>query len=155
MSLPDGRACRCSTTIDRKSTRLNSSHVKNSYAAFCLKKKKLRGHELERQLSGPDLGDAYHAQQVRKASDVILVPVGEDDVTDLFFFHDTATNEIYTLSLHDALPIYVVPAGARGHPPAPRDAHGARAARPNGRRSAEHTSEHQSRETIVCRLLLA
>ena len=45
---------------DRKSTRLNSSHLRISYAVFCLKK---------------------------------------------FFFNDTATTEIYTLSLHDALPI--------------------------------------------------
>src|SRR5574340_1036143 len=48
---------------DRKSTRLNSSHQKISYAVFCLKKKYF------------------------------------------FFFNDTATTEIYTLSLHDALPI--------------------------------------------------
>src|SRR5215208_313902 len=51
---------------DRKSTRLNSSHVAKSYAVFCLKKKKIR---------------------------LVL------------FFNDTATTEIYTLSLHDALPI--------------------------------------------------
>ena len=47
--------------VDRKSTRLNSSHANISYAVFCLKKKN--------------------------------------------FFNDTATTEIYTLSLHDALPI--------------------------------------------------
>ena len=54
----------CDTiSIDRKSTRLNSSHTVISYAVFCLKKKN--------------------------------------------FFNDTATTEIYTLSLHDALPIYL------------------------------------------------
>src|SRR2546430_1496195 len=54
--------------LDRKSTRLNSSHSQTSYAAFCLKKKKPQ-HLI------------------------------------FFFFNDTATTEIYTLSLHDALPI--------------------------------------------------
>src|SRR5574340_1268708 len=57
---------------DRKSTRLNSSHQKISYAVFCLKKKKKQNFFF------------------------------------FFFFNDTATTEIYTLSLHDALPIYLV-----------------------------------------------
>src|SRR5574340_1066075 len=56
-----------SQRLDRKSTRLNSSHQKISYAVFCLKKKKKK----------------------------------------FFFFNDTATTEIYTLSLHDALPISI------------------------------------------------
>src|SRR5574337_1154562 len=56
--------------VDRKSTRLNSSHHSISYAVFCLKKKK-----------------KYK----------------------FFFFNDTATTEIYTLSLHDALPISTAP----------------------------------------------
>src|SRR5258705_1532422 len=84
-----------------------------------------------------------------------------------FFFNDTATTEIYTLSLHDALPIYhALPgrdlldrdttesrprrllraspaAGARGVPRL-RDIH----------RSEEHTSELQSLRHLVCRLLL-
>src|SRR5438067_4374235 len=65
-----------------------------------------------------------------------------------FFFNDTATTEIYTLSLHDALPIWIprrtwIPGrGSSGwRPPAPR-------------RSEEHTSELQSRFDLVCRLLL-
>src|SRR5437667_10911484 len=71
-----------------------------------------------------------------------------------FFFNDTATTEIYTLSLHDALPISDRPvAGARcGHPPGAlpqqRGVPGA------GRRSEEHTSELQSHHDLVCRLLL-
>src|SRR6266536_6642896 len=62
-----------------------------------------------------------------------------------FFFNDTATTEIYTLSLHDALPIS--PGRTRAwarvpdHPLFPG-------------RSEEHTSELQSRVEIVCRLLL-
>src|SRR5216684_4297663 len=65
-----------------------------------------------------------------------------------FFFNDTATTEIYTLSLHDALPIFGRGAVAVAH----RHGHGVRAA--HGRRSEEHTSELQSRLQLVCRLLL-
>src|SRR4249919_4297008 len=63
-----------------------------------------------------------------------------------FFFNDTATTEIYTLSLHDALPI----SHRLGHEPRvlPGEAKG------GDRRSEEHTSELQSRENLVCRLLL-
>src|SRR6266704_7087443 len=63
-----------------------------------------------------------------------------------FFFNDTATTEIYTLSLHDALPIF------REHLPC-RLVDGAAAVRFHGR-SEEHTSELQSRFDLVCRLLL-
>src|SRR5690606_41853489 len=78
-------------------------------------------------------------------------------VYSFFFFNDTATTEIYTLSLHDALPIsdkgtrcraaghrtrHDVGRAVRGHPPGVY------------RRSEEHTSELQSRENLVCRLLL-
>src|SRR5690606_41873323 len=75
-----------------------------------------------------------------------------------FFFNDTATTEIYTLSLHDALPICVdlksvwdVVRASGGNSRAfetvaPRIL--------SGERSEEHTSELQSRENLVCRLLL-
>src|SRR5260370_12824895 len=81
-----------------------------------------------------------------------------------FFFNDTATTEIYTLSLHDALPIYRsrrprhdgrgvagdqggrLTGGAR--PGAPERCRAGRA------RSEEHTSELQSHLNLVCRLLL-
>src|SRR2546430_13132941 len=68
-----------------------------------------------------------------------------------FFFNDTATTEIYTLSLHDALPISRRHAHRRDvcHRTAP--AGGARRGRP---RSEEHTSELQSQSNLVCRLLL-
>src|SRR5688572_31403996 len=76
-----------------------------------------------------------------------------------FFFNDTATTEIYTLSLHDALPILASAdqadaAGPRAQhraedlAPLPRTADG-----PQGR-SEEHTSELQSQSNLVCRLLL-
>src|SRR6266581_8851313 len=64
-----------------------------------------------------------------------------------FFFNDTATTEIYTLSLHDALPIF-----RRGYVAAQRDPHRHRGQR--CARSEEHTSELQSPVHLVCRLLL-
>src|SRR3712207_9341603 len=97
----------------------------------------------------------------------------------VFFFNDTATTEIYTLSLHDALPIFDAgPRGLRGVPgvadgPQRRAVeqravvevqqedrrvrcHGVQLV--EGRqallRSEEHTSELQSRQYLVCRLLL-
>src|SRR3990170_8264534 len=63
-----------------------------------------------------------------------------------FFFNDTATTEIYTLSLHDALPIS--PTGSSTG--SPRRWSGGS---PTGR-SEEHTSELQSPDHLVCRLLL-
>src|SRR6266496_6709711 len=71
-----------------------------------------------------------------------------------FFFNDTATTEIYTLSLHDALPISAAPCG-RPPPLAPdRSARARPLSARRGRRSEEHTSELQSRRDLVCRLLL-
>src|SRR2546422_9166119 len=86
-----------------------------------------------------------------------------------FFFNDTATTEIYTLSLHDALPIFGEARGRgflqrigeirHGDPIPPRDFRkGERKLRevtmPDLSRSEEHTSELQSRLHLVCRLLL-
>src|SRR3712207_7988770 len=82
-----------------------------------------------------------------------------------FFFNDTATTEIYTLSLHDALPISQHDHAAQlhhqhhdsaagrypyGHP----EPHGGHHGPQPGGRSEEHTSELQSRQYLVCRLLL-
>src|SRR3712207_7653670 len=86
-----------------------------------------------------------------------------------FFFNDTATTEIYTLSLHDALPILQRPDVVRGDRPVagegdrgsvrlgrglglppPEQQRGAQ----EEQRSEEHTSELQSRQYLVCRLLL-
>src|SRR5579885_2872467 len=67
-----------------------------------------------------------------------------------FFFNDTATTEIYTLSLHDALPISRSTAVA-GSPVGPKFGMYS-PYRIN--RSEEHTSELQSRFDLVCRLLL-
>src|SRR3712207_7245722 len=78
-----------------------------------------------------------------------------------FFFNDTATTEIYTLSLHDALPISA-PRWGRGStsrlrrswPRSSASAWSACASLPRQPRSEEHTSELQSRQYLVCRLLL-
>src|SRR3712207_7153208 len=95
----------------------------------------------------------------------------------LFFFNDTATTEIYTLSLHDALPIYIPPLGYFAQYPryfvslgdvvhvgvVARLADGVHDQLPVHAglghlacavRSEEHTSELQSRQYLVCRLLL-
>src|SRR5690242_21200690 len=91
-----------------------------------------------------------------------------------FFFNDTATTEIYTLSLHDALPIFTVTLGPLNLPAnTPHDkaeqmpprtleipfdgwitAYHPALVRPDGGRSEEHTSELQSHVNLVCRLLL-
>src|SRR5256885_7229203 len=79
-----------------------------------------------------------------------------------FFFNDTATTEIYTLSLHDALPILASHAapllGGRPRIDAGVDHAAQQACQPDeGRRhdrSEEHTSELQSPCNLVCRLLL-
>src|SRR3712207_7161231 len=90
-----------------------------------------------------------------------------------FFFNDTATTEIYTLSLHDALPILHAAPPRRDAEPRGRavdqravlvrDVRRGRGLRPDPlrlhardgvQRSEEHTSELQSRQYLVCRLLL-
>src|SRR2546430_7158628 len=84
---------------------------------------------------------------------------GIDVLFYFFFFNDTATTEIYTLSLHDALPIFGPHQEAPGREEglgrgadaraAEREPEAARVAR-----SEEHTSELQSQSNLVCRLLL-
>src|SRR3954463_4205535 len=146
-----GQTC----ALDRKSTRLNSSHTIISYAVFCLKKKPRK----ERVSPSPALAKtvrAPHASAARRR----LAPVPRPPSPPLarsscgfllffFFFNDTATTEIYTLSLHDALPIL-----RRGQ----RRGRGAlepvRQAADHPARSEEHTSELQSHDNLVCRLLL-
>src|SRR6266511_6455556 len=66
-----------------------------------------------------------------------------------FFFNDTATTEIYTLSLHDALPINWESHLIAAHVDGADGSLGREAMR-----SEEHTSALQSREKLVCRLLL-
>src|ERR1039457_1549305 len=82
---------------DRKSTRLNSSHLVISYAVFCLKK------TTQRRSMAP-----CGSWQSRNTVGVLVLTLaigGTGSCAWIFFFNDTATTEIYTLSLHDALPI--------------------------------------------------
>src|SRR6266568_4152373 len=99
--------CRSGTARrrDRKSTRLNSSHSSISYAVFCLKKKKRPNPQ-----PGPETQPTAH----RPDPDPAPPPITPDPIAavsaifdhdlplNIFFFNDTATTEIYTLSLHDA-----------------------------------------------------
>src|SRR5438270_11893027 len=71
-----------------------------------------------------------------------------------FFFNDTATTEIYTLSLHDALPISAVPSTARYPHQCRQYRQQALTTLAEQPRSEEHTSELQSQSNLVCRLLL-
>src|SRR2546429_9939185 len=85
----------------------------------------------------------------------VLVSTHHHVISFFFFFNDTATTEIYTLSLHDALPI----SGAQGsvfreHRRQGQADEGQAAAVADHDRSEEHTSELQSRLHLVCRLLL-
>src|SRR3989337_2899591 len=97
--------------LDRKSTRLNSSHGSISYAAFCLKKKnKRRQRHTVHKRTRHDCTDAPMPAHCGLCHRVAYVCVGvmirrPPRSTLFFFFNDTATTEIYTLSLHDALPI--------------------------------------------------
>src|ERR1041384_8863275 len=71
------------------------------------------------------------------------------ELCNIVFFNDTATTEIYTLSLHDALPISSILLLSSSN-----SAHIDLDIRLNAHRSEEHTSELQSLAYLVCRLLL-
>src|ERR1035437_3829920 len=98
-------------TRDRKSTRLNSSHANISYAVFCFKKQIADHTQRSPLYRGYDPGAherlpprlllVWHGTSL--AAPLVTVPCFRTIL--YFFFNDTATTEIYTLSLHDALPI--------------------------------------------------
>src|ERR1035441_8976559 len=96
---------------DRKSTRLNSSHLGISYAVFCLKKKNpitfiivtnaaLRANHARPRTTAltPPISTSVHRPPLRRWCLLVLCRF-------FFFFNDPATTEIYPLSLPDALPI--------------------------------------------------
>src|SRR5690348_17440597 len=98
------------------------------------------------------LGTPHVSVFIRRLSQVVLVHIS------CFFFNDPATTEIYTLSLHDALPIFE---GDRlaGEVAAREEGRGGESGEGDGGplhgpRSEEHTSELQSPVHLVCRLLL-
>src|SRR2546430_15582346 len=92
----------------------------------------------------------YTSTQFVAASNSVMITLCPDYVFFFFFFNDTATTEIYTLSLHDALPISAsVTVGSCS------TSRGTSIRRPPCcARSEEHTSELQSQSNLVCRLLL-
>src|SRR5215217_7317213 len=94
---------------DRKSTRLNSSHANISYAVFCLNKKTRADGRCDRADPGVEgmrrpsygvCGDEWRAVSTR-----CLTDGWSRQSRPGFFLNETASTEIYTLSLHDALPI--------------------------------------------------
>src|SRR3989304_4781749 len=97
-------------SLDRKSTRLNSSHGYISYAVFCLKKNAGRREPLgdpgapQHHEPGSAAGHAGTRREPREPRSPARRPLRLLRPL-LLFFNDTATTEIYTLSLHDALPI--------------------------------------------------
>src|SRR3954464_12878916 len=97
--------------LDRKSTRLNSSHTIISYAVFCLKKKHRYSphHTYLPQFSPPHpprrRAEAAWAHGRRRALPLATAGVPHRVQQRLFFFNDRAATEISPLSLHDALPI--------------------------------------------------
>src|SRR5699024_9552220 len=143
------------TTGDRKSTRLNSSHVSISYAVFCLKKKNPTARR----------SDPWPARTPTPWRTILLLLRGRSSAT------TTARSMSSPLSLHDALPISrpcrrrrprrshrwphprAIPRWRSGAPRARARAE-ARVRAANDGRSEEHTSELQSRFDLVCRLLL-
>src|SRR3954464_2701853 len=98
-------------SLDRKSTRLNSSHTIISYAVFCLKKKKPHaGGARGGGDRGGGAGNRRHRAEGRQdarasgPAGIGAGPIGNIGPC-LFFFNDPAPTEIYPLSLPAALPI--------------------------------------------------
>src|SRR5262245_7549225 len=153
------------TRADRKSTRLNSSHLGISYAVFCLKKKKKKTARIQRTDRARRTSCAPHMVLmyliILTLSSFFTATLVRSMIAVLiFFFNATATTEIYTLSLHDALPISDMrPADDLRLPgkllyqwPGSCGFGGLRHL--HSSRSEEHTSELQSLRHLVCRLLL-
>src|SRR5215813_12343896 len=141
-------------TRDRKSTRLNSSHVRISYAVFCLKKKKLKYWDV---IIAEKL-DTVYIQSVKRIGEtkllLQLVPrwyIGAYSIIILllvFFFLMIRRPPRSTLFPYTTL-FRSTPA-TQGRARCP----GSRRSAPPRARSEEHTSELQSRPHLVCRLLL-
>src|SRR5437868_989467 len=158
-----GMASQTTRSGDRKSTRLNSSHVSISYAVFCLKKKKQYITTLPRCSKTPHPTPPAPTPPCHSSPSHNPSPAIPPRYLSSFSSHPPPTPQTYTLSLHDALPICAfakrlrvtraccLACHADARPPI-RTRHG----KPNNTlwRSEEHTSELQSRFDLVCRLLL-
>src|SRR5438132_527307 len=103
------RACRsgasrsCDAARDRKSTRLNSGHTVISYAVFCLKKKKMMANVVNATTT--PIQKKFPAQVAHTPHALNTYMLEAFSQPHAFFLSPTAPPEIYTLSLHDALPI--------------------------------------------------
>src|SRR5476651_2695030 len=138
---------------DRKSTRLNSSHANTSYAAFCLKKKKISVLliVLVNEIELPPKSLMLAFSFIETAVAIMLdVPLVVKMIASFFFFLMIRRPPRSTLFPYTTL---------FRSPPDPSGAVPARESAADGhpcrlRRSEEHTSELQSRQYLVCRLLL-
>src|SRR5574339_409652 len=105
--------------VDRKSTRLNSSHQARSYAVFGLNKKKPVQElvaavcELDAEILTVSRRRSLSSRRAIPSTTSSLSVRTRSPSSLFFFFNDTATTEIYTLSLHDALPICARPPARR------------------------------------------
>src|SRR6266851_4104830 len=143
-------------TADRKSTRLNSSHITNSYAAFCLKKKNRldlrhpRGRDRHLRLDADDHG--RHVPVCRGAGGNVACYCAADQFSfrPYFFFLMIRRPPRSTLFPYTTLfrPARHQCRRRQERPAAGQGSAGA------ARRSEEHTSELQSHHDLVCRLLL-
>src|SRR5471030_1095212 len=146
---------------DRKSTRLNSSHLGISYAVFCLNKKIITLMKNTRKIHKKNVNSFQHI--IDKGRNNIILMVNEllaffvsmqISLCCLFFFNDTATTEIYTLSLHELFRSHVDRHVDRGRGVLDRLLRLRQRRAFREVRSEEHTSELQSLRHLVCRLLL-
>src|SRR5574344_1395926 len=94
--------------LDRKSTRLNSSHQIISYAVFCLQKKKCQRKQVRGVVGAEEPQSLTCCSAAPCCSSFLIAIYWCSLACFFFFFNDTATTEIYTLSLHDALPIFTI-----------------------------------------------
>src|ERR1039457_1523266 len=143
----------CRFCLDRKSTRLNSSHLVISYAVFCLKKKKkqtnrcglstVRHHSCHATPTAETVQRAHVLPHTTSCSNCSCVGF----IFVFFFFLMIRRPPRSTLFPYTTLfrsRLFTLPAAlSRNHPVSP-----------NGTRSEEHTSELQSPCNLVCRLLL-
>src|ERR1035437_9443375 len=97
-------------SVDRKSTRLNSSHANISYAVFCLKKKKLMKTTIWEKFYAET--PLYKVRCQNASAHLLSGYVEKGKINGktaldfcFFFLNDRATTEIHPFSLHDALPI--------------------------------------------------
>src|SRR5437763_188718 len=155
-------------SLDRKSTRLNSSHRCISYAVFCLQKKNRLDGTRERIIVGgwldridyTVLPTLHLCNRLRSTLHTAFPSSRRTDTHSVCCFKTTPHAGIYTLPLHDALPICFAhgTAGiycALARLSAVTAGHDEFGAVSREFRSEEHTSELQSPMYLVCRLLLA